>query len=889
MNTEEENVYGSVWTGPVGDDRRYRVDLTANGLEKFGEGGEGLVYRAVRSRDSDDVALKMLTSVPLSDYERVRQRCNAISQVQHPNIMQQLETFVGSGLWTDHEPDNEDFDILYTVARWVPGRALGDAVRATVPDVALRWVCQIGRAIQFLHSFRSRDAPDGIVHRDVKPSNIRIRPDGLAVLIDFGTARPLSDSDLTQGAGTFLWRAPEVLGWPGTPGPASDSWGIGALAYWVLIGEATRLEGADVARERLLHRCNELGVVEPEALSAQIAGLLESHPARRCGNLDEWAESVEAMLDRANTYVAPSKNSSSLISRIDHSTVSGDSRPILSDDSSTNNQPWSRRYGRRTKLGWRRLLVGCAVVASVTAVIVGVATLRPTSPSAIRAVTYVFKPQSLSSGLRVSRVWTLSGSSHDDLTSALTISNTGLLPISQVYDEVIPSQIASTVSKLAFVGAAHEVVQADPVVSYRIEDLAPGGEEHASYSTTLAPSNLEPLKRLNALGVIQDRDEHTYLTMRDGQGPSIAANTIVQVTCRVIGFKVADGNTWWYQIESNPWNNSFWASADAFHNNSAAAGSLDGTPFFDSNVPICGTRRSSNSVISGYIETTGGITHTWVNYFDAGGPVISQLPTQLSISPANPVIEVGDRVTLHASGMLADGSRAPSSSLRGLRWFTSDPKVALVDQGVVNGVKSGVAYIVVIHGPLRFSVKVTIKQRSTAPTNTTTTTVTKANSGSSSTSTTRPKGHPTTTTSQPKGHPTTTTSEPKGHPTTTTTQVTATTTQVTTTTTKVTTTTSTSVTSAPTDVTITFLGGGNISTSWDPPASSNGGSISGYNITNILGSTPCTNSSCPLRATDPGPPVQIGGLTSGKTYTFCVAANDQAGTGPFACSTYTMP
>jgi hypothetical protein len=78
-----------------------------------------------------------------------------------------------------------------------------------------------------------------------------------------------------------------------------------------------------------------------------------------------------------------------------------------------------------------------------------------------------------------------------------------------------------------------------------------------------------------------------YTNAGGTQGQSIASNATVQVSCKVTGFQVADGNTWWYRIASSPWNNAFYASADAFYNNGQTSGSLVGTPFVDSNVPTC--------------------------------------------------------------------------------------------------------------------------------------------------------------------------------------------------------------------------------------------------------------------------------------------------------------
>lgn len=63
------------------------------------------------------------------------------------------------------------------------------------------------------------------------------------------------------------------------------------------------------------------------------------------------------------------------------------------------------------------------------------------------------------------------------------------------------------------------------------------------------------------------------------EGSIISASTTVEVTCRVSGFRVNDGDTWWYRVASSPWSNAFYASADAFYNDGRTSGSLIGTPF----------------------------------------------------------------------------------------------------------------------------------------------------------------------------------------------------------------------------------------------------------------------------------------------------------------------
>jgi hypothetical protein len=83
---------------------------------------------------------------------------------------------------------------------------------------------------------------------------------------------------------------------------------------------------------------------------------------------------------------------------------------------------------------------------------------------------------------------------------------------------------------------------------------------------------------------------HTWTDYADAggtEGPSIPAFDTVQIACRVTGFAVADGNTWWYRVASGPWNSGFYVSADAFYNNGSTSGPLTGTPFVDPNVPVC--------------------------------------------------------------------------------------------------------------------------------------------------------------------------------------------------------------------------------------------------------------------------------------------------------------
>ena len=78
------------WTGPWGDHRRYRVELSADDVDAALTGGEGLVFAAVVDRTGEAVALKMLTALPVDDYGRVAQRGAVFAEVEHPNLMRAI-------------------------------------------------------------------------------------------------------------------------------------------------------------------------------------------------------------------------------------------------------------------------------------------------------------------------------------------------------------------------------------------------------------------------------------------------------------------------------------------------------------------------------------------------------------------------------------------------------------------------------------------------------------------------------------------------------------------------------------------------------------------------------------------------------------------------------
>ena len=289
----------SLWTGPRDDPNRYRVDLVDDGLVEVGAGGEGLVYEATRPGPADvHVALKLYTSVPIDVFSQIESSARLLAGVEHPNLMRQIETFTGRALGPAEPSDDEDFSVIYSAAEWIDGEPLDAAVERHGTAAGLRWVGDVSRALAALHEARAPDAPDGVVHGDVKPSNVRVTPEGSAKLIDFGFSRAHDANSAVGGVGTYRWRAPELVTGERGPSPASDVWGIGALAYWVVVGEPPALDVLTEVHDRLTDAALEKGFVNATELASHVATLLEADPARRVRDLGRWADELDRIVQR---------------------------------------------------------------------------------------------------------------------------------------------------------------------------------------------------------------------------------------------------------------------------------------------------------------------------------------------------------------------------------------------------------------------------------------------------------------------------------------------------------------------------------------------------------------------------------------------------------------
>jgi len=191
-----------------------------------GLGGIGILYRARQIRLDRPVALKVVEPESARDpvvRERLRREARAVAALDHPNVVPLYEA-------------GEKDGTVYIVTRWVEGTELGTLLHdegAMEPGRAAWTAAQIASALEIAHE-------KGLVHRDVKPSNVIVTAEGHAYLTDFGLAKRVETAAGLTGAdqilGTVDYVAPEQIE-GSEPDARSDIYSLGCVLYEMLSGE----------------------------------------------------------------------------------------------------------------------------------------------------------------------------------------------------------------------------------------------------------------------------------------------------------------------------------------------------------------------------------------------------------------------------------------------------------------------------------------------------------------------------------------------------------------------------------------------------------------------------------------------------------------------------
>ncbi len=192
-------------------------------LEKLGEGGMGVVYKARDTKLDRDVALKFLsTHLIASEKEKQRftREAKAVAALNHPNIC------------TIHNVDEHN-DRQFIVMEYIEGSTLREKLRENGLKVqtALPYAIQILKALKEAHS-------KGIVHRDIKCNNIMVTPDDRIKIMDFGLAKLKGSAQVTKTGktvGTITYMSPEQVRGEEVD-RRSDIWSFGVVLYEMLTG-----------------------------------------------------------------------------------------------------------------------------------------------------------------------------------------------------------------------------------------------------------------------------------------------------------------------------------------------------------------------------------------------------------------------------------------------------------------------------------------------------------------------------------------------------------------------------------------------------------------------------------------------------------------------------
>ncbi|MEY2676333.1 MAG: hypothetical protein RL510_353 [Actinomycetota bacterium] len=284
MKPEVDKLYGG----------RYRL------IRRIAIGGMGEVWDAKDEVILRNVAIKILKPEYMGDpgfLERFRTEARHAAKVNHEGI-------------ADVYDYGEESGNAFLVMELVPGESLATILereKSLAPNRVLEIIAQTARALHEAHSA-------GLVHRDIKPGNLLITPNGEVKITDFGIARVADQVSLTatgQVMGTVQYLAPEqATGKPATP--ATDVYSLGVVAYEAISGK--RPFTGETQMAIALAQINEPPPPLDESIDQSVRELildcLQKRPAERIGSALELAQRAEDLLGkpskgRSNTRVIP--------------------------------------------------------------------------------------------------------------------------------------------------------------------------------------------------------------------------------------------------------------------------------------------------------------------------------------------------------------------------------------------------------------------------------------------------------------------------------------------------------------------------------------------------------------------------------------------------------
>ena len=319
---------------------------------EIGRGGSGTVHLALDEMLNRQVAIKRIGLIPGSDnaeLERAEREARLAAALNHPHVVSVFDLV-------------DDDDVRWLVMEYVDGQTLSERVRAGGPLEAAEAATLLSQTADALVAAHA----NGIVHRDVKPSNIMIAH-GAAKLNDFGIARSREDASLTQTGlvtGSPAYLAPEVASGSSAT-PASDVWSLGATLFHAVTGKPPYDMGDNLigALYKLVHE-EPPRLPEDHPLAGLLSVMMTREPEHRWPMQRVRDELARVARGERSTVVAPDGVPPTVERTGELPTMAAPASPVAPPPLAPTPRPARQR---RSGIGWG--WIAAAAVLAVAAIV----------------------------------------------------------------------------------------------------------------------------------------------------------------------------------------------------------------------------------------------------------------------------------------------------------------------------------------------------------------------------------------------------------------------------------------------------------------------------------------------------------------------------------------
>ena len=254
--------------------------------EQLGEGGMGVVWRALDTKTGSYVAIKLMKDIsdPVA-VELFTKEWKALAELCHPNIVDVRDVDV-----IEENQQKKPFFVMPLLRGATLAELIANASARLTPERIVEITTQVCRGLQAAHQ-------RGLVHRDLKPSNIFVMDDDTAKIIDFGVVHLAGSKSLTGQKGTFQYMSPEQAQLREIT-PASDLFSLGVILYEALtlrkpFARATAEETMEAVIKSIPPPLSEVNPNINQSISKVVHKCLAKQPIYRFSSARELAETLQ--------------------------------------------------------------------------------------------------------------------------------------------------------------------------------------------------------------------------------------------------------------------------------------------------------------------------------------------------------------------------------------------------------------------------------------------------------------------------------------------------------------------------------------------------------------------------------------------------------------------